>query len=115
MGASQSLRLRIFDLDVEPVAPRTRSNRYSPTLIGRLAGHLVILAVAFTGGLVGAVCYNIFFEKPEIKSLKRSVDTLRQELGNARLSSTAKSGDAATVSKTVTDKKGNLFDVFVVD
>jgi uncharacterized protein YigE (DUF2233 family) len=101
----------------DSVAMRKRSSRNGHSLAGRSSFLVVllILMLSFSGGWLGSICYNFFLEKTEIKNLKRSIENLHQELGNARLYAPTKSAERDLVSKTVTDKKGNVFDVFIVD
>jgi uncharacterized protein YigE (DUF2233 family) len=103
--------IRIFDLHT---ARSRRKKRWQ--VLSKVRDWMLFLIAVCGMGLLGGLLYNQYRLDREVDKLKQTVEDLRQEL---RPNNSRKNGirnvTGVGLSKKITDNKGNVFDVFLVD
>lgn len=75
----------------------------------------MLLAAVIVCGAIGGLFYQLILTNREVDKLKQSLEGLRQEIRPSNPRNIMKGVVADGLAKKITDNKGNVFDVFIVD
>lgn len=101
--------------DYPTIKPRGKFRKRWRALLSKMRDWMPFLIAICGAAALGGLIYNQFLLDREITKLKQTVEDLRQEKRPDNSLNGTRDVAGIGFSKQVTDSKGNIFDVFIVD